>query len=143
MSNNFSATLVGNLTADPTLTFAPDGTARANFTIAVNDRVQGPDGTWTDKDVVFHEAVVWGRLAERVADQLHNGTAVIATGSLDFSSWTDTDGNRRQGWSLRVGSIGPSVGAHDVTVAARRPTSGPTVGAGHDTPTPQGAGVSM
>jgi len=116
MSNNFDATLVGNLATAPALTIGDGTQPRVNFRIAVNDRAQ-VDGQWVDRDVVFHDAVAWGHLAERIATSLSKGDAVVAAGELDFGSYENAAGERAQGWSFVVKAIGPSVAVQDVTIA--------------------------
>ncbi len=58
-------TVVGNLTDDPELRFTPQGTAVANFRVAVTARVREGD-SWKDGETSFFRVNVWRQLAEHV-----------------------------------------------------------------------------
>ena len=68
-------TITGNLTDDPELRFTPNGTAVANFRLAVTARVKDGD-SWRDGDTSFFRINVWRQLAEHVAESLSKGDRV-------------------------------------------------------------------
>lgn len=102
-------TIVGNLTADPELRFIQSGAAVANFTIASTPRVYDKTaGEYKDGETLFLRCSLWRDAAENVAESLHRGTRVIATGKLKSRSY-DKDGEKRTVIELEVDEIGPSL----------------------------------
>lgn len=102
-------TIVGNLTADPELRFIQSGAAVANFTIASTPRVYDKTaGEYRDGETLFMRCSLWRDAAENVAESLHRGTRVIATGRLKSRSY-DKDGEKRTVIELEVDEIGPSL----------------------------------
>jgi single-strand DNA-binding protein len=85
--------LLGNLTRDPELRYAPNGTAVARFGLAVNSRYrQGEE--WKD-DVCFVDVVVFGRQAETAGEYLSKGRMALIEGRLQWRSWESQDGQKR------------------------------------------------
>jgi single-strand DNA-binding protein len=85
--------LLGNLTRDPELRYAPNGTAVARFGLAVTTRRrQGED--WKD-DVCFVDIVAFGRQAETVGEYLTKGRPALVEGRLQWRSWAGSDGQQR------------------------------------------------
>ena len=84
--------LVGRLTRDVDLRHTNNGTAVANFTLAV-DRRQGRDG---EKEADFIDVVVWQKLAETCANYIGKGRLVAVDGRLQIRAYDDKDGIRRK-----------------------------------------------
>jgi|SRR5262245_35782585 single-strand DNA-binding protein len=85
--------LLGNLTRDPELRYAPNGTAVARFGLAINSRYrQGEE--WKD-DVCFVDIVVFGRQAETAGEYLSKGRMALIEGRLQWRSWEGQDGQKR------------------------------------------------
>lgn len=87
--------LMGNLTRDPELRYTPNGQAVTSVTVATNRQ-------WTDqnsgekKDAAeFTDVVVWGKMAENVANYLKKGRRVHVIGRLQTRSWEAQDGSKR------------------------------------------------
>ena len=76
-SDNFTVQ-IGNLTDDPELRFTNNGTAVANFSLAVNTRVRDGE-TWRDGETHFFRVNVWRDQAENVAESLHKGNRAVDT----------------------------------------------------------------
>jgi single-strand DNA-binding protein len=53
MSTKIPINIAGNLVADPELTYGESGVAHAKLRVAVNQRMQGADGSWQDGEPVF------------------------------------------------------------------------------------------
>lgn len=103
-------TITGRLTADPELRFTPSGHAVANITVAANNRVLNRDTQeWEDEDPVFHRCTLWRELAERVANALHRGDAVVLAGVQRGRIWEDKEGVKRYDAEIDVKSIGPDL----------------------------------
>lgn len=86
--------LTGNLTSDPTIKEFENGGAICTLRIAVNGRVKRGD-TWEDKPNFFN-VKVWGKQGKNAAEYLSKGRPVAIDGRLEWSEWTDKDGNKRQ-----------------------------------------------
>ncbi|RJQ31780.1 MAG: single-stranded DNA-binding protein [Actinobacteria bacterium] len=84
--------LVGNLTRDPELRNIPDGTAVANFGIAVNRQFANKAG---EKEVDFFNVVAWRKLAELCNQYLSKGSSVAIEGRLQSRSWETGEGQKR------------------------------------------------
>lgn len=89
-----SVSISGNLTRDAELKVTQGGTPVLSGSIAVNERVKGADGNWTDK-TNYVDWVLFGARAEKVAGFLTKGAKVALYGSLSYSAWTDKQGNKR------------------------------------------------
>ena len=62
--------LIGRLTRDPELRYTPNGTAVAQFTLAVDRPFLNQAG---EREADFIPIVAWQRLAETCANHLHKG----------------------------------------------------------------------
>lgn len=110
MTNETPITIVGNLTADPTLKFFDSGKAVANFTIASTPRFLDKNtGQWTDGDALFLRCNLWGPYAENAIETLAKGMQVIATGRLKQRSYETREGDKRTIFELDIDEIGPTL----------------------------------
>jgi len=110
MANEIVMTVIGNLTADPTLTYTQSGLAVANFTIASTPRTfDKAKGEYVDGEATFLRASVWREFAENVAGSLTKGMRVIASGRLKQRSYETREGEKRTTFELEVDEIGPSL----------------------------------
>jgi single-strand DNA-binding protein len=92
MPNYNRTILMGHLTRDIELRYAPSGVAVANFGLAVNRRFkQGED---LKEEVCFIDIVAFGKQAETVSQYLAKGSAALVEGRLKLESW-ETDGQKR------------------------------------------------
>jgi single-strand DNA-binding protein len=101
-------TITGNLTDNPEVTFTPNGTAVANFRLAVTPRVKQGD-TWTDGETSFFRITAWRDLAEHLGDSLTKGDRVIVLGQLRARSWETAEGERRSVVEVTAEEVGPSL----------------------------------
>jgi single-strand DNA-binding protein len=130
-------TAEGNLTADPELRFTKStGQAVATVRIAISTRRKNLDGEYVDTPATFHEATVWGALAEHVADSLHKGDRVLVHGSAYDDEWTDRDGNTRVKHVIQVQAIGVSLRYATATVHRT------TIKADHEAEQPEPASLA-
>ncbi len=86
--------LLGNLTRDPELRYAPNGTPVATFGLAVNTQRPG-QGEERKEEVCFVDVVVFGRQAEVASEYLSKGRQVLIEGRLQWRSWEGQDGQKR------------------------------------------------
>jgi single-strand DNA-binding protein len=108
MSTKIPVSIAGNLVADPELTFGDSGVAHAKLRVAVNQRIQGADGTWHDGEPVFHNVSAFRALAENTASSLRKGDPVTVAGELEFRSY-EKDGERREARRIVADTIGPDL----------------------------------
>jgi len=92
--------------------YTPNGTATATFSVAVNRRWTGPDGTPRDETEWFR-IVVWDKLAERCSELVTKGRKVYVEGRLQTRQWVDRENQKR--------SV-TEVIAHTVTLLDSRPS---------------------
>jgi single-strand DNA-binding protein len=84
--------LLGNLTRDPELRSAKNGTAIAHLALAVNSRYR--QNNVDKEDTLFIDVVTFGRLAETASEYLEKGRPVLIEGRLQWQSWTGQDGQK-------------------------------------------------
>lgn len=93
--------LVGNLGRDAELRYTPGGSPVATLNMATTD-------VWTDREsgqrqekTEWHRVVVWGKMAETLAEYLTKGRQVYVEGRLQTRQWDDKDGNKRYTTEIR------------------------------------------
>lgn len=80
----------GRLATDPEFRITEGGLGRLSARIAVTTKRRDLSGDW-HAEVSFFAAVMWGELAERLADRLVKGTAVFLSGRLKSTTWHDEE----------------------------------------------------
>jgi single-strand DNA-binding protein len=101
-------TITGNLTDDPELAYTPNGTAVANFRLAVTPRIKQGD-SWKDGETSFFRITAWRDLAEHLADSLSKGDRAIVLGQLRMRSWETPEGDKRSVVEVTAEEAGPSL----------------------------------
>lgn len=82
--------LTGNLGNVPEIHTFKSGKVKATFSVATEVRdAQG------NKTTVWHRVSLWGKRAERAANQLSKGAKVLLHGEESQRPYTDKDGNSR------------------------------------------------
>ncbi|WP_033287903.1 single-stranded DNA-binding protein [Amycolatopsis jejuensis] len=110
MAGETLVTVVGNLTADPELTFTPSGSAVVNFTVASTPRTYDRQAAeFKDGDPLFLRCSWWNGPAENVAESLTRGARVIVQGRLRQRSYETREGERRTVIDLQVDEMGASL----------------------------------
>ena len=85
--------LMGNLMRDPELRYNPNGTAVANFSVAINRKYK--QGDEAKEEVSYFDVVVFGKQAENCGQYLGKGQGVIIDGRLQQRRWETDDGQKR------------------------------------------------
>lgn len=85
--------IMGRLTAAPELRYTQQGTAVANYTLAVDRDFQSGG---SEKQTDFVPCVAWQQTAEFVSKYFSKGSMAVVSGRLQFRDWTDKDGNKRR-----------------------------------------------
>lgn len=103
-------TIAGNLTGDPELKFTPSGTAVANFTVAVNERIFDKTANeYKTASTSFYRCDVWRGLAESVAGELRKGQRVIVYGEIKIREYEKQDGSKAASTEISVKEIGAAL----------------------------------
>jgi len=82
------AIIIGNLTRDPEIKALPSGSKVCTFSIATNRSYKDKDGK-KQEAVEFHNIVVFGKVAELVAQYLKKGSQALVEGRIQTRSWDD------------------------------------------------------
>ncbi|MCP4649342.1 MAG: single-stranded DNA-binding protein [PVC group bacterium] len=94
MANLNKVLLMGNLTRDPELRYAPNGSAVTTFSVAMS-RVFNNAAGEKKEDVCYVRVVCWARLAQTCSEYLFKGRPVFVEGRLQSRSWQAQDGTKR------------------------------------------------
>ena len=111
-----NVTVHGTVGKEPDLRFSQGGNAILTFTVADN---YGKDDK---KKTTWWDIMVFGKLAENVANTINKGTSVIITGRFEQEEYTKKDGTKGVARKLIADEVGASL-------AAEEPA--PTVGLHH------------
>lgn len=90
--------LMGNLTRDPEVRYAPSGTAVADLRMAISRKYKTADGQTKD-EVCYVSVTAWGRQAETSAEYLSKGSPVMIEGRLKYDEW-EKDGQKNNRLSV-------------------------------------------
>jgi single-strand DNA-binding protein len=96
--------IVGNLGRDPEMRYLADGTPVTSFTVAVNRKWTGQDGTQGEKTWWF-KVSCWRKLAETTNQYLKKGRQVMVVGEIDASAWVGQDGQPRASLELTARDV--------------------------------------
>ena len=88
--------LIGRLTKDLEIKYVGEGTAVANFTLAVDRPFKNQQG---ERETDFIPIVVWRKQAENCANYISKGSLVALEGRMEVRSY-EKDGQRR--WVTEV-----------------------------------------
>ena len=80
-------TVIGNLTADPEIRYFDSGTAKAEFSVAVN-RVWNDANGEKKEQTSYYKVEAWKYLAEDAVRVLSKGVRVVIKGTLEQKTWS-------------------------------------------------------
>ncbi len=83
--------LVGHLGGDPEGRYTKSGVSTSSFSVATNESLKQPDGSFADH-TEWHHVVAWDRLADFSNDYLFKGQLVTVEGHIRTRSWKDSAG---------------------------------------------------
>ena len=115
-------TLLGRLGNEPELRIGQSGTPVTKLNVVTSGR-KNVDGKWIDVDTTWWTVVCFRQLAERVAETLHKGTAVIVHGTARQVEW-EHDGQKRSRIEVTATTIGPDLRWADTGNRIDRGTAG-------------------
>jgi single-strand DNA-binding protein len=122
MASYCKITLVGNVGGDPITKNFDGGKKLAEFSIAVNDRVN------KDEKPTWYRVSVWNNRADTILSYVKKGDTILVEGRLNVRNYLDNDGRER--YSLEVT-------ADDFLLLGRRDPGGAGSGTGQSYPTTQ------
>lgn len=96
--------LLGCLGKDPEVQTTTGGKTVCKFSLATTEYWKGADGKKQSK-TIWHNVVVWGKLAETSANYLSKGSLVYIEGSIDIRSWDDKSGQKKQVTEIRASVV--------------------------------------
>ena len=94
-------TLMGRITKDIEVRTTNNGTALANFTVAVDRDYQSGSERQTD----FIDCVAFKSTANFVERNFHKGQLIVVGGRLQSRKWEDKNGNNRTSWEVIVNDV--------------------------------------
>ena len=104
-------TVVGNLVAEPRISYLKDGQPVASFRLASTPRrFDRSTSEWKDGDTLFTSVTCWRALAENVFQSLKKGNSVIVIGRLSVRPYETKDGDKRQSVDIDAMAVGPDLG---------------------------------
>lgn len=96
--------VTGIVGKDPEIKFFTDF-AVTNFPVAYTPR-EKKGNEWVDGETVWFRVSVSGKEAEAAVDRYKKGDRVLVVGTLRVSTYTDKEGNIKQGLEIRSPSVG-------------------------------------
>jgi single-strand DNA-binding protein len=116
--------LLGNATRNPEISYTPQGTAMAAFSLALN-RTYTVNGQ-KKEDVDFFDIQLWGKVAEVAEKYLKKGQPVLIAGRLSQDVWEDKNTHEKKSRVRVVGETmqllgSKSEGAPPSTTARTKP----------------------
>src|SRR5690242_13355950 len=88
-----SVVLVGRAGADPEIKYFESGRAKTTFNLAVDRPVKRQEGV---DSTDWFRIELWGKPAEIGAEYVKKGKMVGVVGRLEFSRWTDANGQKHE-----------------------------------------------
>lgn len=107
--------LIGNLGADPELSYTQSSQAILKLRLATNESFTNKAGERQDR-TEWHRIVIWGKRAEALGKFLTKGRQLYVEGRLQTRSWEDKDGQKRYATDIvatEVILLGGGAGARD------------------------------
>jgi len=122
MTHFNSVVVVGRITSDPELRYAPSGAAVCSFSVATSRRVTDDAGEKVEHMTVL-DVEIWRRMAEVCAQFLKKGREVLVMGTLRQSRWinptTKEPRSKIKVVAQQVQFLGGHRGLLDLTAAGR------------------------
>ncbi len=98
-----SVVLNGRATRNAELKYTNNGTAVANFSIAVNRRAKGANGEWGEEPNFF-DCAMWGKRAEALSQYITKGKQISIRGELKQQRW-ESEGQKRSKVQIEVADL--------------------------------------
>lgn len=96
--------LIGYLGQTPELRYLASGQAVCNVTLATSEKWIAKDGTKHER-TEWHRLVVWGKLAETLAESGHKGRLTLATGRLQTRKYVDREEKQQERTEVQTDKV--------------------------------------
>jgi len=97
MPNRNVHEVMGHLGKDPELRITPTGKSVCRLSVATSNRTfDKKTKKWVSKNPDWHNVIVWGELAEKVAQEFSKGDAIMVRGKSRTREYKDKDGQKRR-----------------------------------------------
>ncbi len=113
--------LIGRAGQDIDVRFTPGGTKVAKFSLATSRSYMDSQGNWQEK-TEWHNIALWGRLADKGERIVRKGNLYFVEGSIEYSSWEDSSGNKRYKTEIRALTLIPLTPRSAESMTASMPT---------------------
>jgi len=97
-----NVTIHGTVSKEPELRYSQGGNAVLTFSVADN---YGKDDK---KKTTWWDIIVFGKLAENVANTINKGTSILVSGRLEQEDYTKKDGTKGTSRKLIADEVGAS-----------------------------------
>ena len=88
--------LIGNVGQDPEVRYVDQGVAVARLRLATTERGYTlQSGTLVQDHTVWHNVILWRKLAEVVEKYVHKGDKLYIEGRIRYTTYDDKQGQRR------------------------------------------------
>jgi single-strand DNA-binding protein len=94
--------LIGRWTKQPELKYTPNGKPVAQGTLAVQRSFKNAQGEY---DADFINVVIWGKIAETIANKCEKGSRIGGTGRIQTRSWDGQDGKRQYATEVVIDNV--------------------------------------
>ena len=88
-------TLIGNLGHDLETKKSQNGTSYTRFSMATSDTYKDKNGE-SITNTQWHNCIAFGKTAEQLESFLSKGNRVALSGKLNYSQYTDKEGQKRK-----------------------------------------------
>ena len=97
MPNRNVHEVMGHLGKDPELRVTTTGKSVCRLSVATSNRTfDKKTKKWVSKDPDWHNVIVWGELAEKVAQEFSKGDAIMVRGKSKTREYKDKEGQKRR-----------------------------------------------
>ena len=97
MPNRNIHEVMGHLGKDPELRITPTGKSVCRLSVATSNRVfDKKTNKWIDKGADWHNVIVWGELAEKVAQEFSKGDAIMVRGKSRTREYKNKEGQKKR-----------------------------------------------
>ena len=97
MPNRNVHEVMGHLGKDPELRVTTTGKSVCRLSVATSNRVfDKKTNKWIDKGADWHNVIVWGELAEKVAQEFSKGDAIMVRGKSRTREYKDKEGQKKR-----------------------------------------------
>ena len=99
-----SVMLIGRPGAEPEVRSLNKNNKMARVRLAVTENKKNANGEWVSETQWF-TIVAWGKIADRVENNVRKGLQVAVEGSLRNNEWTDDKGQRHSNTEVWVNDL--------------------------------------